>query len=304
MIFDPKIFFQSYQKDYHRIKSKYLKSMLDDLDKFENLIFEDGVRDEDRETLRRTLKSELRQNYFHAIETFFELFFAFNPKDKREFDDVNALFKLTNSNWTQTYKRISDIANDDTVLDFLFDEIEYEGYKVSIGNFLFYHGIFSRDKFPQISLDDINKSINAIKYGIILLAKDFTHREEYNAYKHGLRIIPAVAKLSFTDVKDPKVKLEWDLKDSMSFYLPTKNSNELTIVTKLFDVERDYLMTNMCSYMIYQMVFYRRIMMNFDGDAAKFNQIEVRFFDIVEIEKCNKVNVDVQDVIYTISRKI
>lgn len=303
MIFDPKIFFQSYQKDYHRIKSIYLKAMLDDKERFENEFFEGDNCDEDKETFRRTLKSELRQNYFHSIETFFELFFAFNPRGKKTFDDEYALFKLTNSNWSQTYKQIKEIAENEQALDYLSEEIDFEGFKVTIGNFLFYPGIFSKDKFPQELFDEIADSIDAIKYGIRLFAKDFSNRDEYNAYKHGLRIIPAATKFLLADAGNLDVKIEWDLMDSMSFYLPSKDLNEMTIVTKLFDVERDYHMTNVCSYMIHQMVFYRRIMMKLKGDEDKYRQFEVRFFDKDEIIKCSKTNVEIQDLVYKVTRK-
>ena len=34
MIFEPKLFYKNYQKDYHKIKVNYLKKMLDNLPKY------------------------------------------------------------------------------------------------------------------------------------------------------------------------------------------------------------------------------------------------------------------------------
>jgi len=105
MIFEPKIFYQSYQKDYHKIKVSYLKGIIDNLGDFETILFGDNLDDDDdREAIKRTVKSDLRQTYFHAIETFFELFFALNPKGQDKIDPDNVLFKLTYSRGSQTYR--------------------------------------------------------------------------------------------------------------------------------------------------------------------------------------------------------
>ena len=302
MIFEPKIFFSTYQKDYHKIKAIYLKGILDNLSKFEKDLFAENIDDDYRVAIKLTIKSDLRQTYFHAIETFFELFFALNPKDKKEFDDEFVLFALTNSNWNETYKQIKEISENDTALDFLDNEIEFFGHKITIGHYLFYIGIFSRDKFPQEVFDSINKSIEAIKYGIRIIAKDFVNREEYNAYKHGLRLIPSASKLMVADADKLDVKFEWDISDSMSFYLKTKYPDELKVVTKLFDSDRDYQMTHFCSNMIHHMIFFRRIMMKFENDKEKFEKIPITFFGKEPIENCNKINVEIQDIVYSVTR--
>ena len=68
MIFDPKIFYQTYLKDYHKIKATYLKRILDNLPKYEKDIFGTELDEEERANFRVTLKSDLRQTYFHSIE--------------------------------------------------------------------------------------------------------------------------------------------------------------------------------------------------------------------------------------------
>lgn len=303
MIFDPKTFYQSYQKDYHKIKASYLKGLMDNMSDFESTLFGKGVDDEDREEIRRTLKSDLRQTYFHSIETFFELFFALNPKDQKKLDPDNVLFRLTYSRGSETYDKINEIAKNNLTLEFLDEKIEYLDHTISIGQYIFYPGIFSKNKFPPEVFEQIKESIDAIKYGVKIIAKDFVNREEYNAYKHGLRLIPASKKIMLADAKTMDVKIQWDISDSMSFYLKTKYPNELKVVTKLFDFERDYQMTLFCSNMIHAMVFYRRLMYRFKGDKEKFDQIPIFFFGKEPIEKCNKTNVSLQDLVYTVTRK-
>ncbi|RAI72903.1 hypothetical protein HMF3257_39040 [Spirosoma telluris] len=80
MIFDPQIFYKSFLKNFHRHKVIYLKELLDNLSKYEDKFLTNKPLHEDSNELQLTLKSDLRQTYFHAIETFFELFFAFKPK--------------------------------------------------------------------------------------------------------------------------------------------------------------------------------------------------------------------------------
>jgi hypothetical protein len=301
MIFDPKIFYQTYLKDYHRVKATYLKKILDDLPKYELDFFGKELDEEEKAYFRRTLKSDLRQTYFHAIETFFELFFALNPKGRKKFDDLNILYNLTNSEGPDTYSRITQIAENENSLEFLDEKIKFMGYEISIGHYLFYMGIFKAPSLSEELQYEINQSIQAVKYGIKIIASDFIHRQEYNAYKHGLRIIPATKAILFAKPETKEIKFKFDLNDSMSFYLKSKSPNELKIITKLFDIERDYAMTMFCSRLIHHLIFYRRMTMKFDKDAEKYPQFPITFFGKEPIAKCDKVNVSIQDIEYTVT---
>ncbi len=300
MIPEPKIFYDTYLRNYHATKATYLKHILDHIDKFEIEFYKKELDGDSKNEFRRTLKSDLRQTYFHSIESFFELFFALNPKGKKVLDDENVLFNLTNSNWKENYRQIKKIAENDNALDFLNEEITVIGKKVSIGNYIFYMGLFSMDKYPEIK-SQIEESIEAIKYGVRIIAQEFIDREEYNAYKHGLRIIPAVSKFMLADADTLEIKFTWDLTDSMSFYAPTKDPDELMVVTKLFDCERDYLMTLFCSNLINHMMFYRKISFN-PSKEKQGGQIAVTFFGKEPIEECNKVNVKIQNLVHTVRR--
>lgn len=301
MIFDPKIFYQTYLKDFHRIKVTYLKKILDNLPQYEQDFFGKDLTEEERKDFSFTLMSDLRQTYFHSIETFFDLFFALNPRGKEQYDDEYVLFRLTNSNWTDTYTQIKEIAKNETALDFLDEKIIFSGFEITIGQYIFYMGFFSDKKFSPEFFKDIFDSIDAIKYGMRILASDFINREEYNAYKHGLRIIPASKSFMLADAETSEIKMKWDLSKSMSFYLKTRNPNELTVVTKLFDIERDYSMTSFCHNLIYHMVYYRQLAMTVVKDKGK--KIPITLFGKEPIDKCRKTNVAIQDIEYTVKRE-
>ncbi|MCB0538991.1 MAG: hypothetical protein KDE33_15875 [Bacteroidetes bacterium] len=302
MIFEPKIFYKTYLKDYHKTKAIYLKKIIDYLPKYESDFFEKELTPSDRNEFKRMLKSDLRQTYFHSIETFFELFFVLNPKGKKILDDEFVLFNLTNAKWAKNYEKIQEIADNPKTLDFLDEKITFLDYSISIGHYLFYMGIFSKENFPPEIFEGIEESIDAIKFGITVLARDFSKKEEYNAYKHGLRIIPAVDKLKAIDAKTMKKSIEFDLSESMSFYQKTSNPNEITIITKLFDSERDFAMTYFCSNLIGHLIKFREIAFDKNKDKKKDERFPITFFGKEPIEKCTKINVEVQDIKYTIKR--
>ncbi|MGV3686184.1 MAG: hypothetical protein ACO1NS_11195 [Daejeonella sp.] len=276
--------------------------MLESLLKYEQEFFNKELDKEDSVAFRLTLKADLRQTYFHAMETFFELFFALNPKGKGSFDDEMIQFNLTHSNWQDTYRKIKEITEVETALDFLDEKIKFQKIEITIGHYLFYIGIFPTENTNSEIIDKIPESIEAIKHGIKIFAADFINREEYNAYKHGLRIVPSITRMMFVRADKMEEKLEFDLTDSMSFYTKTKHPDELRVVTKLFDSERDYQMTIFCSNLIHNIVFHRRAAMKFESDAEKFTEIPILLFGKESIELCHKVNVDVQDIVYTVKK--
>lgn len=296
MIFEPSQFYNQYLKDYHKTKAIYLKKMLDNIEKAKELFIIENNYDSDdiKSNFRKIIQCELRQNYFHAIETFFELFFALDPRGKEYLDDKNIQFNLTNSQWRKTFKKIQNIHEKSDSLEFLNELMIYGNKKITIGHFLFYTGI-PLEKYP-----DMKESLEAIKKGIRILASDFLSRDEYNAYKHGLRLISSVQELRMFDPKTKETNMKWDLSDSMSYYQPTKDPNEITIITKVFDSERDFQMAYFCSNLIHQLIYYRRIAMGITKKGE--DKIPITFFGNKLVEDCFKINVPIQDIVYSVSK--
>jgi hypothetical protein len=298
VIFDPKIFYQTYQKNYHRIKANYIKKYFDQLERKKK---KKPLTKDEVET-RRTLQIDLRQTYFHAIETFFELFFALNPKGKTVFEDEKVLFRLTNSDWKKTFNNIEKIAEDENALDFLKEKIDFKGHEITIGQYLFYCGIFSKEKFEKDVFDKMDESIDAIAYGMKIIAKDFIKREEYNAYKHGLRIIPSVTKMKLVDAETRTKSIEFDIADSMSFYMKTKNPSEIVSIAKTLDTTRDFYLTLLCSEFIHHLIYFRKLALRLEPDLNIGSQIEITFFGKDIIEKSAKINTQLPELKYTVTK--
>lgn len=297
-------FFRAYQKDYHKIKVTYLCKLIEDFKNQHESIFEPDNKATDKfaeEDILRTIKGDLRQTYFHAIETFFELFFALKPENLDNFLNENLLFKLANSKGRKTYDGITEIANKEDALDFLDNEILIQDFKVSIGQYLFYPSFYSKIESSNKLKKAVQKSIDAIKYGMRIIAKDFINREEYNAYKHGLRLIPSLSKFYLADKKTKEINYEWDISDSVSFYLKSDQPDEFKLTTKLFDFKKDYRMTYFCSNLIHNLIYFRKIQ-HMTDDEIEGDQIPIQMFGKKAIDECREANTDWQDLTFTIKK--
>lgn len=306
MLSDPKEFYRSYQKDFHKIKAEYLMLMLNNIEKHEQDLFKSELNEDERGDFRRILKSDLRQTYFHAIETVFELIFALKPKfenSKIHTNDFNLQIALTYSDWTKTYQEIQNIAKEDNALDFMGKKLIFHNHKISVGTYLFYMGTFYHEEYKGNLAEKIKDSLEAIKLGIRIIANDFINREEYNAYKHGLRIIPSATKLMLAEDEKTEPILQFDMSDSMSFFVKMKDKEEIKIITKVFDSDRDYRMINFCSALIHQMIFYRRIVMKLTNDRNKFTTVKYNIFSKESVGEHSKINVELQDIVYTITKE-
>ena len=79
-----------------------------------------------------------------------------------------------------------------------------------------------------------------------------------------------------------------------------QNGDEVKIVTKIFDSDRDYQMTYFCSNLISNMVYYRK--MAFDRKKDAKSQIAIALFGKDQISSCNKMNVEIQNLVYTVKK--
>ena len=165
----------------------------------------------------------------------------------------------------KSYKLIQEIANGVFSLDILDERIDFLDYNISIAQYLFYPRMFDRTKFPAEFFIQVDQSIIAIKAGIKALAVDFSQRDEYNAYKHGIRIFPTYKSIHFVDAGTMEQRIAFDLSNSVSYYTFNDKLNEAKITTKLFDSERDFLMTRLGSNLIFTLIHYRDIMVNMES---------------------------------------
>lgn len=298
----PETFYHSYIKEYHEVRAIYLKHLLSNIDSINLVLKKNELNYQDikvslTNNTKFIIQADLRQNYFHALETFFEFFFAFLPNKGIIPDNSKIVRQIVQSNWAKNYEKIKFIAKGDMKLNFFDEEINFYGYKVTIGHYLFYPGTFSKEIFGEKYLDDVKESLESLKEVIKVLACDFCDRDEYNSYKHTMRVFPNYDSIKLLNAKTLKNELEFDISNSASYQKYNDKENETIIKTKLFDPERDFEMTKFCSRLIYNMLELRNIMFNKQNMQNQDRKIGIFLFNKSNITELTKHNVDIQDIV-------
>ena len=278
------IFYERYNSNHHQMKAIMLKSVLDEIDKYQNEFFSNELDKAQSDQFKQTVKLELRYNYLHAIETVFELFFALNPHKRKSLGDFNILLSLVTSNFKRNYDRISNIAENESALDFLHETITLHGKKYTIGHYLLYPGIY-KDIGPGEEMHNwLLESIEGFKLALQILARDFSNRQQYNSMKHGMRLFPLFDKVKF---ESPYFKTS--MIECISYLSADQRNNKMFMNFVSLDSERDFEMTILCSNIINMLFTYRKIFLRitkFEPDE----EIPIRFFDREEIMKISKHN--------------
>lgn len=297
------IFYSQYLKEYHEVKAVFLKNSIANYSELNAELKKFEVNESITANTKLILQADLRQNYFHAIETFFEFFFALLPIGESVPDNTQILKLLVKSNWKANYAKIDKIAKGEFNLNILNDVIEFNGHKITVGHYLFYMGTYN-GKFPVEMTKSIDTSINAIKKGITEIAKDFADRNEYNAYKHALRIFPTMESFLAVDPKKQTVIKKFDLKNSVSYFNFNDRKGESSVTTKVYDSDRDFKMTIFCSNLIYNVITYREIL--YSGKTKrpqKEGLVAIRMFTEDLIGEIVKYNVELSNLKITTKLK-
>jgi hypothetical protein len=225
----------------------------------------------------------------------FEILFALTP-DKDGFTaDKDILRTLSKGEFH--YKKINQISEDPQALDFLNNDVLLtDGAKVSVGQYIFYFGLHKADDIQE----KIQISLEAVKNGLFILAKEFADRNEYNCYKHGLRIIPALNFFKVMRADNNDQIANWDLSDSMTYYREDENENKMQFITKVFDTERDLNLLRLCSDLIWNIIKIRDIAFNkLPKISSETASVDVLFFDKDLIKVANKGNIPIQNLRFT-----
>jgi hypothetical protein len=289
MIADPKIFYKTYLAEYHWYKVQTLKLALENQQEFFKNSLHDTPNEEELERYSRIVKLDIRHNYFHCMETMFTLLIGLDPF-KFSFYDEDLLFRITKIDIDYIYSRVQTFAKDEKGLNFIKKKMRFGNSKIypHVGKYLFYKGIGEFNPKTTIPDSQFDESIEAIIHGLKLLAIDFSDRDEYNSFKHGLRLVPNINKLILADPKTLESKLEFDLTDSISYYRRQKSidkTESIESVTRVFDTERDCQMTSFCSNLITSMIEPRRMMYYRDSKRTD-NSVPVVIFGKESISKC------------------
>jgi len=284
---DPKDFYSTFQVNYFDYKQAYQSYALKNIKEFG---LEDKILDYSEKDFRQAIKSDIRQTLFQAIETVFDLVYALTKTRRGKYLDVEILRTLSFP--TLYYDRIGKIAKDKLELDFLDKEVYLEdNISVTLCEYIFYFGAAENQDFrPKII-----ESLGAIKEALYILAKEFSDRKEYNSYKHGLRIVPA---LTYFIIQNPTTKKnlgKWDLSDSMTYYSENEKSGKMEFITKVFDTDRDLKLTSLCSNLIWNIIKLRDLAFN-KKKPGEIVSLKVILFTKDIVSEANTINTSFQNL--------
>lgn len=244
-----KKFYETYNPDYWLYKISLLKNCHDNFEDVKEVL-NNGLNDVDNNEYKKTLKTEMHFLYFQMIETLFELIFAISEKDNR-----NLWLSLTFSNWQNNYNKITKLSN----TSYLFTSkvktiINKKDIEIPLLRWIFYF-IYSSKMNDKEWKDNLNK----IKKLLLLFAKDFTDRGEYNAYKHSLRFYNSSFSMSIGITGSKNMHTLGSSNDSITYLEEQKkkesngqykSTGRILRITKPFNFERDYS----CCIVLYEMI--------------------------------------------------
>jgi hypothetical protein len=247
-----KEFFGAYLVDHFLFKFKILDTLVNGEKSLRDGILA-GVGQVDDKKLMSSLRLEIRATLYQAIETLFELLFSLEPRAGR-IDNRHLWYLLTDSKRGDSYERIADIAK---------GKIEFLNRVVVAGNGLecpYWRYVFFFNQSSSEAETDIVASGLAIKDLLIILAKEFSVREEYNAYKHGLRIMPMFNSFVFQDPTTKAAILTADMSTHMTFL----SLEEQTVVVRStpMDTQRDLRLGHVCWALISNIIETRHAYFN------------------------------------------
>lgn len=250
-----KNFYKKYHIDHWLYKLNYLKYSLDNFDQIKSNIYE-NLNDTKDEDCILMLKTEMHFTYFQIIETLFEMVLALN--------EDNDLFLWLNLSITKSSKIkkhmaiIQKIANND------FSDIDKKRIVTSTKDnskieipFLQYVFFFGQAPIPEISDEDLIINLNKIQEALTIFAKDFSDRNEYNAFKHTHRLYYSKNVLKIAPKGTNNFKTFGKTENAFNFIEKIKGKIQLT--TKSFDPDRDYNLSILANNMLTNIIVLRRL---------------------------------------------
>lgn len=249
--FDYLSFYKEYNLDYWASKIALLKNSYEHFDKIKEYIHLELSEPDDEKTMLM-LKTDLHYLYFQMVEALFELIFALQYRD-----DKNIWYYISFSG-KNNYKKMSEInlstskLFDDKIT--LMNPKDKTTIKISFLRYVFFH-IMDLEKLgiPE------EENLVVIKKLLKKFASDFSDRNEYNAFKHSLRM--TYEKPSpMIKTADGKHSFIFEGDNAFNYLEKYEDDSKigLSLVTKCFFPKLDLLLCKYCSWLIHNIITTRK----------------------------------------------
>ncbi|MAL17928.1 MAG: hypothetical protein CL670_07225 [Balneola sp.] len=298
MIFEkPEIFYKEFPYKYWLYKAEMLYKMIGD---DESLLHDsDGNLEAlggNEKEFKQMLKYELHFTYYHQAEALFELIFAL---EKVINDSKYVWLELSNvksgdmHRFNKKVKQISD--GSDRLRDKKVDLTD--GRKIT-----FYEWLIFDVFVPELEKTDqqVKTSIEKVDSIIQVAADDLASKKEYNAFKHGMRVLHLFKYFKISDKEQQKFELNFDLSNSFTYInFPKENEEEGTkggdiqAVTKGYSPKQDLFKIKLITFLMSGIIESRKMRYFGKGKIMEFFEYDI-------LEKLNELRPKTENITYTL----
>jgi hypothetical protein len=294
---NPEIFYKHFPYKYWLFKAEMLYNMIEDdasdfHDKDGNLQALGGSVNE----FQQMLKYELHFTYYHQAEALFELIFAL----EKVMGDSKYIWlemsQVKSGDMSRFRKKINRLANES-------DELRDKKVNLTDGREITFYEWLLYDAFApenNITEDSVNLPAQKADEVIQFAAKDLANKKEYNAFKHGMRILHLFDSFKIHDTEKEKFELNFDLKNSFTYVdYPKdkqpkgKKAGDVPAITKGYSPKQDLMKIKLITVLMSAIIEVRK--MRFFGTGKSF---EFADFDIQR--KLDELKPHTEHVTYTL----
>jgi len=240
-----KEFYRSYDPDYWLYRIHLLKNCHDNFDNIKSTLTK-KIEEVMGDDYKRMLRTELHFLYFQMIETLFEIIFAISEHDNR---DLWVALTFSNDRstyyYSDAYKKIAGLKEySDIFTRKIRVELKDKKIEIPLLRWILYF------IYPtKLGDEEWKENLKNIRKLLLIFARDFTNRGEYNAYKHSLRFYNTSFDMAIGMSGSKKMHPLGSSMDCVVFLEEYKKKNssgrivgtgQVARTNKPFDFERDY----------------------------------------------------------------
>lgn len=196
-------FYRSYDEAFLYRKAETLMLLVDDVEKYKSALLGEDSKNFDQRKFVETLNAEIHFTEFHQFEAFFAVLIAI-------FQDLPHWLYLTTYTSREIKGKVNAFLDRDlkTVSNRLVDNSN------DFINSAVYAGFMSDN---ESIAQRWQENIDNIFWFITRLARKYIEGTEYNAYKHGLRVITGPTFIKFSPTGQPDKGFQYSSDNSIRF---------------------------------------------------------------------------------------
>lgn len=268
----PEVFYKIFPYKYWLLKAEMLNNQLANLSEGVELFNNNPYLRGSEKDLEMMLKYELHFTFYHQVEALFELIYAL-----KHFDNKGVWINLSKpekghpNKLGEFIKKISEDSKD------IFEKegTLSNGDKINFIEWLIYETLGS-----NFDKEAVKSSVQKTKTILGIIARDLSPKDEYNAFKHGLRVLPLWEKFVISEKDDPEKKIEFDLSGCYTYLKFSRDRTSVEEIASRYNTDIDLKKIYLTTIILGGIIESRKQRFYGDGQIQHFTD-----FDISELLK-------------------